>query len=522
MEDMNISENDLNFFDIELEEGAAYEIFLSGGKTSETDDLVWKDILREGEWAYRPGAGGKPVPVPLRVVAGKATSDKEIGMADLIASFDEQALDHVTVPTTHADKPEENTGFVKKLKIEDRNGKKSLQAGIEFTEPDIKGKALRGSIANTSAGVVFNYVKKDTGKTYDQVLGHVALTNKPWINGMKPFGMSEEFTFSEDEIIPLFLQDVVWDRSKALSSVRDKVSQAMRGLEGDPFVIDVTPSKALVAKFTDGKEQSYVVPFQITDNEVEISSQDNWISASQEWVETSLSDETSNIDRFKKLPPESQKELGVDKLFAQDLSEEGTPTQGAIKSDPEDIGGIKLGDTQKETPAPGAPSDPAPEVVGLSEDKVRELIEAETKEAKEEAVALSESNEVLRKQLHEMKVEKRITELSDSGFKHVPGLLAEIRNLYLADSGKDILTLSEDTDGKTSEVSLSVSKVIDRIVNAMPKTDDNKIDFSEMALVTDDTNRPDPTPDVEDVEVKAAELAEDLGIEYPKPAKEDK
>lgn len=192
----------------QIENAHAFELYFSEGKIdlgTEEDNLVWKDILREGEWSYRPGVGQKPINAPLKVIADGPARNGEISMSEIEASFNDGAIEHVTVPTSHADKAHENTGYVRKLRRQVRDGKQYLQAGIEFTELDIKGKCERGSIANTSSGIVFDHINKETGRKYGQVLGHVALTNKPWLNGMTPFGMSQEF--SDEEIIPVVEKD---------------------------------------------------------------------------------------------------------------------------------------------------------------------------------------------------------------------------------------------------------------------------------------------------------------------------
>lgn len=172
------------------------ELYLTDGKVDEADNLIWKTVLRTGAWRYRPGPSQKPIPKPLTVVSGKSTDHRSvIGMQDIIESFDKNAIEHVTIPLSHNDKVDENTGWVRKLKIEedpDKEGEHILRAGLEFTESDIKTKVENGSIANTSIGLFYDYIRKDDGHKFDVAMKHIALTNSPWINGMKPFGMSEE------------------------------------------------------------------------------------------------------------------------------------------------------------------------------------------------------------------------------------------------------------------------------------------------------------------------------------------
>jgi hypothetical protein len=158
----------------------------------ENDGLIYKTLLREGEWEYSPGPGQVPINKPIRVVKDGASDGRSrtISINEIKSNFDAGIMEHVTVPKTHDDKVDENTGYVKALKIgADENGRATLEAGFDFTEPDIKEKVLRGTIANTSAGVLFDYVHKESGKKFNSVLAHAALTNHPWLNGMKPFGV---------------------------------------------------------------------------------------------------------------------------------------------------------------------------------------------------------------------------------------------------------------------------------------------------------------------------------------------
>lgn len=172
----------------------------------EEDGLVWKTIIREGKFAYSPGGKGKPVNKPITVVKSGVSDPKSltISIEELKNNFDNETVEHVTVPTSHEDKVTENTGFVRKMRVaNDEKGRQILQAGIDFTEPDVKEKALRGTIANISSGIVFDHIHKESGKKVGAVVLHAALTNHPWLNGLKPFGVnaSENYniiSFSEE------------------------------------------------------------------------------------------------------------------------------------------------------------------------------------------------------------------------------------------------------------------------------------------------------------------------------------
>jgi hypothetical protein len=190
------------------------EMFFADADTetkADKDGLIWKPILREGTWKFSPGAGQKAVAKPIKVVkSGK--SDKSglvISMSELKKNFEAGAVEHVTIPTSHKDEVLENTGYIRKLRFaKDDDGRTVLEAGMDFTDKEVKRKAEEGSIANTSAGILFDYIHKESGKKFGSVLAHSALTNRPWLNGMKPFGVqaSEDDNlqvvgFSESEYI---------------------------------------------------------------------------------------------------------------------------------------------------------------------------------------------------------------------------------------------------------------------------------------------------------------------------------
>lgn len=176
---------------------------------ADSDGLIWKPILREGVWKFSPGAGQQAQAKPITVVkSGKSDKDNMvISMAELKRNFENGAVEHVTIPTSHADTVLENTGYVRKLRYtKDAEGRTVLEAGMDFTDPDVKNKATLGSIANTSAGILFDYIHKESGKKFRSVLAHAALTNRPWLNGMRPFGVNASDDLGEVEIVH-FAQD---------------------------------------------------------------------------------------------------------------------------------------------------------------------------------------------------------------------------------------------------------------------------------------------------------------------------
>lgn len=161
------------------------------GETDGEEKGIWKTILRTGTWRTRPGPGGKVLNRPLHVKLDGPVGRGHVSLKKLVEAFEDGAVEHVTIPLSHQDRPEENTGLVKKLRIvEEGDGKARLEGLHAFSDPEIEKKVENRSILNTSCGILFNHIRKRDAKRYDQALGHVALTNKPWIDGMEPFGQT--------------------------------------------------------------------------------------------------------------------------------------------------------------------------------------------------------------------------------------------------------------------------------------------------------------------------------------------
>lgn len=150
---------------------------------------IWKTVLKTGTWNTRPGPGGKVLKKPLHVVKEGPVKRGQVSLKELHDAFKDGAVEHVTIPLSHQDRVDENTGQIKDVRIvDDGDGGARLEALHEFTDSEVSRKVQEKSILNTSCGILFDYIRKRDGKKYPMVLGHVALTNKPWIDGMEPFG----------------------------------------------------------------------------------------------------------------------------------------------------------------------------------------------------------------------------------------------------------------------------------------------------------------------------------------------
>lgn len=179
------------------------EVFTPGNVASavELDDgLIWKEALREGSFVpvALPDPSGEVKIVDMRVVDGRSPDPSvAIGLDDIIDAHNEGLYDHVTVPLSHKDRPHENTGFVERVRKTTRDGINVLQAGARFTKKAIEESVRDGSIANVSCGLRFFQQHHETKKVYPTSMAHLALTNKPWVPGMRPFSA----TLSDDACI---------------------------------------------------------------------------------------------------------------------------------------------------------------------------------------------------------------------------------------------------------------------------------------------------------------------------------
>jgi len=204
-------------------------------ESDKKDSKVWKTVLKTGTWSLSPGASGVSNQAMI-VTRGKGLTDgnkKVISLDDVVDSFTDKAVQYVTVPLEHTSSPDKNTGYIKDLKIVECDGESHLKALIDFTEQDIKQKVVNGSIADTSVGLKFGYRRKRDGATYKVALDHVALTNKPWIDGLPSFGLSEEgvsefplFVYKENESEKSDMDNVEDVKLSDNSAEREAVARA--------------------------------------------------------------------------------------------------------------------------------------------------------------------------------------------------------------------------------------------------------------------------------------------------------
>jgi hypothetical protein len=99
----------------------------------------------------------------------------------------------------------------------------------------------------------------------------------------------------------------------------------------------------------------------------------------------------------------------------------------------------------------------------------------------EENERLKQAQEKTQREIRRRNVDDYIRDLQGLGFAADSGFLVEVRNALLEDDGGPALLLSEEANGQRSEKSLSVTDVVKRLINAMPKTDKGRILLAEQA-----------------------------------------
>lgn len=463
------------------------ELYCSAAPGTEEDGLFWKDALPVGTLALSPGYDGKPIHKPLRVVEGHSDDPANaIGLEDLMDAFDDNAIQHVTVPLSHADKPQENTGFVRKLRIGETKvrGKvvKALQCGIEFTDSVIRNKAHEGSIANVSVGVGFDYLRKDDGKQYPAVLKHLALTNKPWVPGMAPFGLAED---DNATIIPMFSESTVdqvpvkWDSTRGLFGRREALVAQVEAMGEKYELLDYDGDSALVLDQETG--QASAVPYLITEGAITLT------------ADAALPIEAD----VPGLVPSDSPGEGEGEEEQVDANVEAHSGDNPTSDAPDDTPGAQLKRAQdardeqlrnSNTPEGGDKqmSDPVT-IMGLSENEVK--------------ARLARFDE-LEKKDRTRSVDDRIEALKSLGLSELPGFLKKVRQLLLADNGRTSLVLSEDG----TERGLSVTDVVNELVDALP-TKDGKVSLSEQHVDTGAPKPPVGETELSDDEKDAAAVA---------------
>ena len=434
----------------------------------EDNGFVKKTILRTGTFGAIPTRAGL-IRKPLHIVRDGKSDHKNgtIAMAELVENFKSGAIPNVQIPLSddsddHKNIAAINTGFVRDIWIEDEEGEAKLVAKMEFTEPEVRDKVLRGSVADVSAGVPWRV--RSRGKDYGACLEHVALTYKPFIDGLGPFlaasderpdeievdhfGDSVEVTVDRDILkIPVEVQ-------KHLAAIA--LSNQLN-LSADYTVEGIEDGVATVSH--EIAEATWSVPFDIRDaNTITLSPVNEWKLKTTENADPSDSNESADEPN----PPAVKlSELEYARRLRRIRSEQGHPntTRGAnMPLSQAELDRLELSDEQRAAFA-----------------------------------GVLDENADLRAKTREAEVDQRVKELEALGLKQRPGALKLYRQVALADDGGPAAVLLSDKGHKESVTALDI---LDRFIEAI-RGSDEKVVLSDQHLVKDDDPKPPDNADGE-------------------------
>lgn len=243
-----------------------YIDLLEGIKFSENEENPTSEIqiLKVGKWKAHP-TGAFEI---TETILTKLAKNYEAGQRDVVVDYQHLSLEGGPDEAKAA-------GWVKKLV---NKGKDGLWAVVEWTKKAaemIKEKEYR----YISPEFHLNYPDKETGKKQGATLLAVALTNRPFLEGMAPVALSER-ALAEIENVSLdeILGDINTWLAKAAPQIKGKkgspaIRLYLRGVKEKLQVLvkkDKTKSLAEESlddrrrKVSNAYQKQFVVPYQIS------------------------------------------------------------------------------------------------------------------------------------------------------------------------------------------------------------------------------------------------------------------
>ena len=483
------------------------EIHFATGAVAESDGFVVKEILRTGEWPVIPTKAGV-IKKPLRIIRDGVSSREDglIALSELVAHFKAGIPHRVQVPLSdeatddHKNATAVNTGFVRDLWIADEGDMSKLVAKIEFTEPEVREKTLRGTYDDVSCGIPWQFNVR--GEEFGACLEHVCITNRPFIDGLGPFlalsdtdqpvevqiahfgavaevetesqeaeTESQEHEETESEVeVPSEEAEETSEAPLSFNQQRELLQRALfeqLGLGPDYEITDISANSAVVRSRI--ADVTWTVPFQLEGRNVSVSATTEWtLDEGQTQAEPPPPTQLSELDRARQL-----RELR--------LSQPSTNRKGGAQMTQFSLDGVELSDEQRAAIQP-----------------------------------LLDENAKLKQSDRQSKAETRIAELSELGLNERPGALALYRQVYLSDDGGAAIVLLSD-NGREKE-RLTALEILDRFIEAV-KGSDGKVVLSDQALVSGNDVKPPNNAEGEagkPLEDRVTEAKQALGLKNKK------
>jgi hypothetical protein len=459
------------------------EVHLAGTEQREEQGFVVKEILRTGTWKVTPTRGGVKN-VPLTIIRdGKSDRDNNvISLSELVENF--SALDmRVQIPLSDDDDDHKNitatnTGYVRDIWIVDSADGSKLVAKMEFTEPDVKDKVLRGTYADVSCGIPWQVVSR--GTTYGTSLEHVAITNRPFIDNLGPFiAMSDEnrkveiLHFAEQPEVQEKIVEKIVDPFGGLSykQIMELAESSLPDtLEG--FTVEDIKADGIVVKHGDAG-LSWLVPFSVEEGKV--------LPKTEGWTFLKTEGEPKAPEGVPAPPAPSQQK------------NEKTPEDSGDQLDRELEAARRVRETRMGVAASQTPKKEAH--MPLTREELEALNLSELPESQRAVFQkLLNENSDLAATSRETEAERRVTELSNMGFKEKPGALKLYRQVMLGDDGSPaVIVLSDDGKTKQSKTALNI---LDDFIEAI-KGAEGKVVLSDQLVPSGNDIKPPNTPEGE-------------------------
>jgi hypothetical protein len=503
------------------------QVHLSGDDYKEDDGFVVKDILRTGEWGVIPTKGGL-VNKPLTVIK-EGKSDVKAGiisLSEIVENFKLGAVPNVQIPLSddsddHKNITRLNTGYVRDIWIsEDEEGNAKLVAKMDFTEPEVKERVLRGTYSDVSCGIPWSIVSR--GKKYGASLEHVAITNRPFIDGLGPFLAASDDSAEEVEVTHFSLEaaGAVMNAPVIETNTQTVVDPAAETTAPDPVAdfdvenLDEADVEGIVDEL-DALEQSVLesdTPDEplFSTNELRSVGAEALTTQLQLPVEYEITDvlyadgkqiftvrnsiaETSWNVPFQVASDGTSHGVLLAAIedwtsVEEEVAQAPVVDSPSLSAAPRQI--TKLSDLEAAQQLREIRLSDVPAITKMEENMLQGREELDRLDLSDEQRAAFQSildeNATLSASARESDAEKRISELEEMGLKERPGFLKLYREVMLSDDGGAAVVLLSDGEDKEK---LTAIEILDRALDAL-KTDDGQVALSDQALVSGNDNPP--------------------------------
>lgn len=467
------------------------EIHCAGGAATKSGSLVKKRILRTGTWDTMPTSNGK-IKKRLRIVRDGKSDAKAgiVALSELKENFEAGAIQNVMIPLsevpgddhlTQQNMTKLNTGYVRSLEIEEENGVHYLTASMEFTEPEVAEKVMRGTYADVSAGIPFRVTRQ--GKEFGAALHHVCITNTPFIDGLGPFMAASDENPSQINVLHLTLSDESEVEEPAEpteetdGALREEAEEEQVEAEAEEREEALSLTETLAAAQTalvdqHGLSDSYVAHDVRGDKIV---------------VRNKIADKTWNVTYTVKDGKLTLAEFTEWEAVQQEEDAEA-PEQVAVAAS-----AAPLSSDNELAAAQAMRAFRAPQKTTTKKETdmalmTREELEALNLSDEQKAAfqTILDENAALSASTREAEADRRIDELKELGFSEKPGFLKLYRDVKLSDDGGPAVVLLSDNGSKER---LTALEILDKAIDALSV--EGKVLFSDQHL---DPGHDDPKP----------------------------